>query len=77
MDIMQGWFEFIADEIFRNGEVSFNRQGLLRHIPREMLAAECGRRGWEILDVSGNGVHGLMIRPLGDHGRAAPVHPDG
>ncbi|MBI3994300.1 MAG: hypothetical protein HY342_13580 [Candidatus Lambdaproteobacteria bacterium] len=61
MDIMQGWFDFIADEIFQHGQVSFNSQGLLRQVPREMLTQECRRRGWELVESAGNGVRGLTI----------------
>lgn len=65
MDAAQSWFEFIADEIFKNGQVSFNRHGLLRHIPAETLREECHKRGWEAVDTAGNGVQGLTIRPIG------------
>ncbi len=68
MEILLGWFDFIADEIFKNGEVSFNRQGLLGHVPAEVLDRECRQRGWELVDAGGNGVRGLTIRPMAGGG---------
>ena len=71
MDIMQGWFDFIADEIFQHGQVSFNSQGLLRQVSREVLARECSLRGWDMVESSGNGMPGLTI--LSRDGSAAPA----
>ena len=72
MDVYQSWYEFIADEIFRNGDVCFNRQGLLRFVPEDVLSRECEKRGWVSLPTAGNGVQGVMIRPKTGAGGDSP-----